>query len=105
MIEILASGLGDTAITSGATLTAGGAVLWLVKIMAKRRIHAEIDLVGGNGSDRKAAPTVCPAHDSLVKLLDERDLRQREDMHEIRHGLDTIHGRLDEILGARARAG
>jgi len=121
VIEILAQNVVSDLTIGGSCLTIGGLGVWIyqhLKNLKNVRANALIKIRLGEEDAAKEAqghpvPTVCPAHESFVKLLDERNTSLRGELSEIKAAVSggrketnasfrTIHGRMDEVLATLA---
>ena len=100
MIEILAQGVGETAVTGAAGVTIGGLGLWLVQQLIKRgfRFSAQV----GNGKDR-TAPGFCAAHADFAAKLDERHDAVMLAIGEVKQAIVRLHDRIDLVLDCRVQ--
>jgi hypothetical protein len=97
MMHILAQ-IGETVLQTGGGVAVGGAGLYALQQILKRRVHLDLDL--GGEPNGKTKP--CSLHEPLVKLLDERHAQVRGDLSEIKtavnEGFCRVHERIDKIL-------
>lgn len=99
MFEILAQGVGETAVTGAAGVTIGGLGLWLVQQLIKRGFRFSAQVGSGEGSSRdRAAPGLCAAHADFAAKLDERHDAVMLAIGEVKQALVRLHDRVDLAL-------
>jgi len=103
MIEILAQGVGETAVTGAAGVTIGGLGLWLVQQLIKRGFRFSAQVGSGDGSKDRSAPGLCAAHADFAAKLDERHDAVMLAIGEVKQAIVRLHDRIDLLLDCRVQ--
>ncbi len=104
MIEILAQGVRETAVTGATGVTIGGLGLWLVQQLIRRGFRLSTQVGNGDGSDKdRTTPGLCAAHADFAAKLDERHDAVMLAIGEVKQAIVRLHDRIDLVLDCRVQ--